>query len=59
MTVRENLALGAFGRRHRPPAELDADHERVFALFPRVKERLDQYAGTRRVASSRWLWDAH
>ena len=27
-------------------AELDADYERVFALFPRVKERLDQYAGT-------------
>ena len=46
MTVRENLALGTFGRRHRPTAELDADHERVFALFPRVKERLDQYAGT-------------
>jgi len=46
MTVRENLALGAFGRRHRPSAELDADHDRVFELFPRVKERLDQYAGT-------------
>jgi branched-chain amino acid transport system ATP-binding protein len=46
MTVRENLALGAFGRRHRPAAELDADYDRVFALFPRVKERLDQYAGT-------------
>ncbi len=29
-----------------PSAELDADHDRVFALFPRVKERLDQYAGT-------------
>jgi branched-chain amino acid transport system ATP-binding protein len=44
--VRENLALGAYGRRHEPRAELDADHDRVFALFPRVKERLDQYAGT-------------
>jgi branched-chain amino acid transport system ATP-binding protein len=46
MTVRENLALGAFGRRYRPAAELAVDHERVLSLFPRVKERLDQYAGT-------------
>jgi branched-chain amino acid transport system ATP-binding protein len=46
MTVRENLVLGAFGRRHRPSGELAADHDRVFSLFPRVKERLDQYAGT-------------
>jgi branched-chain amino acid transport system ATP-binding protein len=46
MTVRENLALGAFGRRHRPAAELTADYDRVFTLFPRVKERLEQYAGT-------------
>jgi branched-chain amino acid transport system ATP-binding protein len=46
MTVRENLALGAYGRRHEPMAALAADYDRVFALFPRVKERLDQYAGT-------------
>jgi branched-chain amino acid transport system ATP-binding protein len=46
MTVRENLALGAYCRRHQPAAELDADYDRVFALFPRVKQRLDQYAGT-------------
>jgi branched-chain amino acid transport system ATP-binding protein len=46
MTVRENLALGAFGRRYRPVAELAEDHERVFNLFQRVKERLNQYAGT-------------
>ncbi len=46
MTVRENLMMGAFSRRHEPTADLDADYERVFALFPRVKERLDQYAGT-------------
>jgi branched-chain amino acid transport system ATP-binding protein len=46
MTVRENLALGAYCRRHEPAAELDADYDRVFALFPRVKQRLDQYAGT-------------
>jgi branched-chain amino acid transport system ATP-binding protein len=46
MTVHENLALGAFGRRHQPAADLDADYQRVFTLFPRVKERLEQYAGT-------------
>ena len=46
MTVRENLAMGAFGRRRLPSTELTADHDRVFSLFPRVKERLNQYAGT-------------
>ena len=46
MTVRENLMLGAFSRRHEPTADLDADYQRVFTLFPRVRERLDQYAGT-------------
>jgi len=46
MTVRENLALGAYARRHEPAAELATDYDRIFALFPRVKERLDQYAGT-------------
>jgi branched-chain amino acid transport system ATP-binding protein len=46
MTVRENLALGAYARRHEPATQLDADYDRIFALFPRVRERLDQYAGT-------------
>jgi len=46
MTVHENLALGAYGRRHEPAAEIASDRERVFSLFPRLKERLDQYAGT-------------
>ncbi|HEY2620979.1 MAG TPA: ABC transporter ATP-binding protein [Acetobacteraceae bacterium] len=46
MTVRENLMMGAFSRRHESTADLDADYRRVFALFPRVQERLDQYAGT-------------
>jgi branched-chain amino acid transport system ATP-binding protein len=46
MTVRENLALGAYCRRHEPAAELDADYDRVFALFGRLQQRLDQYAGT-------------
>jgi branched-chain amino acid transport system ATP-binding protein len=46
MTVRENLMMGAFSRRHESTADLAADYQRVFALFPRVQERLDQYAGT-------------
>jgi branched-chain amino acid transport system ATP-binding protein len=46
MTVRENLMMGAFSRRHESTTDLDADYQRVFALFPRVQERLDQYAGT-------------
>ncbi len=44
MTVRENLEIGAYQRRDR--AEIENDFERVFELFPRVKERLNQRAGT-------------
>lgn len=44
MTVRENLELGAH-RRHREPSIRD-DMERVFDLFPRLKERQRQKAGT-------------
>jgi branched-chain amino acid transport system ATP-binding protein len=44
LTVDENLDLGAFARRDR--AAIEGDRERVFALFPRLKERLDQRAGT-------------
>ena len=44
MTVRENLEMGAF---QRPKgAERDADFERVYTLFPRLKERLSQNGGT-------------
>jgi branched-chain amino acid transport system ATP-binding protein len=43
MTVRENLDLGAYRRRG---AEVAADFERVFELFPRLKEREKQKAGT-------------
>src|SRR5215472_15025111 len=43
MTVRENLDLGAYRRRG---AAIAADMERVFALFPRLKEREKQKAGT-------------
>jgi branched-chain amino acid transport system ATP-binding protein len=43
MTVRENLDLGAYRRRD---AKVASDMERVFALFPRLKEREKQKAGT-------------
>jgi branched-chain amino acid transport system ATP-binding protein len=44
MTVRENLEMGAFLRRDRPSVE--ADLERVLGLFPRLRERFGQVAGT-------------
>ncbi|MBY0262323.1 MAG: ABC transporter ATP-binding protein [Phycisphaerales bacterium] len=44
MSVEENLALGAFTRSDH--AEVERDKARVFELFPRVKERLKQNAGT-------------
>ena len=43
MTVRENLDLGAYRRRD---GGIDEDLERVFDLFPRLKERERQKAGT-------------
>jgi branched-chain amino acid transport system ATP-binding protein len=44
MTVRENLQLGAYLRKDRE--EVEADLDRIFTLFPRIKERLNQRAGT-------------
>jgi branched-chain amino acid transport system ATP-binding protein len=44
MTVYENLEMGAFTRPR--GGEFALDLERVFTLFPRVKERLKQLAGT-------------
>jgi branched-chain amino acid transport system ATP-binding protein len=43
MTVRENLDLGAH---HRRGAEVADDLERVYGLFPRLREREKQKAGT-------------
>ena len=43
MTVRENLELGAFLRRD---GRITEDLDRVFDLFPRLKERETQKAGT-------------
>jgi len=42
MTVRENLQMGAYGRRD----SIASDLERAFTLFPRLKERETQRAGT-------------
>ena len=44
MTVFENLEMGAYTRKRGP--EFDEDLARVYALFPRVKERRTQLAGT-------------
>ena len=44
MTVRENLLLGAHVRFADP--EISRDFEYVLTLFPRLKERLEQMAGT-------------
>jgi branched-chain amino acid transport system ATP-binding protein len=44
LTVRENLTLGGYRRSDK--AGLARDEEYVFSLFPVLKERLTQYAGT-------------
>ena len=44
MSVRENLDLGAYLRKD--AAEINSDRERVFSLFPRLKEREKQKGGT-------------
>ena len=44
LTVEENLEIGAFSRATH--SDKAADLEWIFSLFPRLKERLRQYAGT-------------
>ena len=44
MTIMENLQMGAYVRRDSVAIAADAD--KVFAIFPRLKERKDQLAGT-------------
>ena len=44
LTVDENRTLGAYARNDK--AEIEADRERIFGLFPRLKERHKQKAGT-------------
>ncbi|MCM5682701.1 ABC transporter ATP-binding protein [Schlegelella sp. S2-27] len=43
MSITENLLMGAFTRKDK---EIDADIDKVFGLFPRLKERRNQLAGT-------------
>jgi len=44
MTITENLLMGAYVRDDKPG--IQADLEKVFETFPRLKERKDQLAGT-------------
>lgn len=44
LTVEENLRVGAYLRRSR--AEVEADFERIYGYFPRLRERRQQQAGT-------------
>ena len=51
LTTEENLRLGAYVRKDR--GNVNADLERVFGYFPRLKERRAQQARTLSAASSR------
>ncbi|MEJ6004491.1 ABC transporter ATP-binding protein [Paucibacter sp. AS339] len=44
MTITENLLMGAYIRNDK--AQIEADIEKVFSIFPRLKERRAQLAGT-------------
>ncbi len=44
MSIMENLQMGAYIRNDKP--EIAADVEKVFTIFPRLKERREQLAGT-------------
>lgn len=44
MTITENLLMGAYTRKDK--AGIQTDIERMFGIFPRLKERKDQLAGT-------------
>ena len=44
MTITENLLMGAYTRNYK--AGIDADVEKMFNIFPRLRERKDQLAGT-------------
>jgi branched-chain amino acid transport system ATP-binding protein len=44
LTVDENLSLGAYSRNDK--ASVESDRRRIFGLFPRLKDRVAQKAGT-------------
>jgi branched-chain amino acid transport system ATP-binding protein len=45
-TVRDNLVLGAYSRISSDPQGVEEDIEKTLGLFPRLKERINQQAGT-------------
>ena len=53
LTVKENLLIGAYLRKDKESIQADVEH--VYELFPRLKEREWQSAGTLSAASSRCL----
>ena len=53
MTITENLQMGAFIRNDN--AQIEADIDKVFAIFPRLKERRNQLAGTMSVGEQQML----
>ena len=44
LTVDENLSLGAYARNDK--SAIESDRQRIFTLFPRLKDRMKQKAGT-------------
>jgi len=49
LSVKENLEMGAYIRSRKTAADrqaIEEDYDKVFALFPRLKERLPQLGGT-------------
>ncbi|EHM10238.1 ABC-type branched-chain amino acid transport system, ATPase component [Thermanaerovibrio velox DSM 12556] len=44
LTVKENLLMGAFPQKS--DSQIQADMRKIFDLFPRLEERMNQYAGT-------------
>lgn len=46
LTVKENLELGSYSRNKSQQSSIKSDLEEIFVLFPRLKERLKQNAGT-------------
>ena len=57
MSVRENLELGAFLRKDK--AGISEDFDRVLNLFPRLKERVEQRAGTMSGGEQQKIGRAH
>ncbi|NPA93861.1 MAG: ABC transporter ATP-binding protein [Thermodesulfobacteria bacterium] len=46
LSVYENLMLGAYARKKAQKDEIEEDLEKIFQLFPRLKERMNQTSGT-------------